>query len=342
MTSNTLTKLVSTFLLAISIFLLDYNIELGVAGGVPYIALVLTALWYKDSRISILLGVIGILLTILGFYLSPSGGELWKVLLNRFYAIGAIAIVTFFVYYQRKIEEQMKRRNFELEKANKELEEFSYVAAHDLKAPLIGVNTLLNMIKDEDIVGEASKKIFGMVKTSFTGLQSTVVSLNEIIAIKATLGEVKEQLNFEKVFEEIKEGLAYQIDANGVVINKDFLQCPEIKYSKLQLRSVMHNLLDNAIKYRDPNRPLQIEVKTELINNTIRFSMADNGLGFDSANPPEKVLGLFNRLHTHVEGQGVGLYAINSLVSSNGGKIEIESELGRGTTFKVYLKGRGE
>ena len=96
-------KICFTILVGLAIFILDLSLPLGVAGGVPYVAFVLVGLLYSNKRVTILLGVIAIFLTILGFYLSPVGEQaLWKTLLNRFYAIFAIVVLTVFVYFYKK------------------------------------------------------------------------------------------------------------------------------------------------------------------------------------------------------------------------------------------------
>jgi len=82
---------------------------------------------------------------------------------------------------------------------------------------------------------------------------------------------------------------------------------------------------------------LEIEVRTEISNGSVCFIMKDNGLGFDTKKDIKMVTGLFKRLHTHVEGKGVGMYIVNSIVDTHGGKIEIESEPNKGTIFRVQL-----
>jgi signal transduction histidine kinase len=95
--------------------------------------------------------------------------------------------------------------------------------------------------------------------------------------------------------------------------------------------------LSNAIKYRSINRPLKIKIKTYKENNFLILSITDNGLGINY-NQQSKLFTMFKRLHSHVEGTGIGLYIIKRIVENNQGKIEVQSEEGKGTTFKVYLQ----
>ena len=114
-------------------------------------------------------------------------------------------------------------------------------------------------------------------------------------------------------------------------------QVPEIPFSKKNLRSILFNLLSNAVKYRSPDRDLEIAIRTEQSEHFIILSIQDNGLGLDPNNINDIFL-KFNRKHDHVEGTGIGLYLIERIITNAGGKIEVESELGKGSVFRVYLK----
>jgi signal transduction histidine kinase len=340
-------KVLLTILVGVAVFILDYFTELGVAGGVPYVAFVLMALWYKDKKISILLGVTGILLTILGFYLSPEGGELWKVLLNRIYAVFVISMVTTFAYFQKQsqqkikefnriLEQRVTERTSELEKANKELEEFAFVASHDLKAPLSNIQSLIMLIDHANGIVENSKGIFEKLKSSVEQTCATLLSLNEVIALKNTYKAKNERLSFDEVLNNVTQSIEEQIKSFNVTINADFSECTHVNYPPLHLQSIMLNLLTNAIKFKKQNTDPVIQIKTTIIDGKACLIMKDNGLGFDVRKHKDKIFGLFKRL-THVEGKGVGLHIIKLIVDSHNGKIVTISELNKGTTFKIYL-----
>ena len=232
---------------------------------------------------------------------------------------------------------KVKTYTKQIESKNKELEEFSYVAAHDLKAPVTNIKILSDMINSETIIDEQSNEVFGKLKNSIEQLNKTVVSLNDVISFKSTLGYKKEKLNFVEIFDEIKESITEQLVKSKATINADFSECPEIEYPVLHLKSILQNLLTNAVKYRDPDKTLIIQVKTTAYNGSVCLSVKDNGLGFDASRYSEKVFGLFKRLHTGVEGMGVGMYIVKSIVDSHGGRIEVESKPQEGALFNVYF-----
>jgi signal transduction histidine kinase len=128
-----------------------------------------------------------------------------------------------------------------------------------------------------------------------------------------------------------------KIASSGATITTDFSQVNTLHFSKKNLRSVVYNLLSNAVKYRYKNRASEIFLKTEKQNKYIVLSIADNGLGIHK-HGKEKVFTMFKRFHDHVEGTGIGLYIVKRIMDNAGGKIEVESEVGKGTTFRMYFK----
>ncbi|MEQ6118036.1 PAS domain-containing sensor histidine kinase [Reichenbachiella sp. MALMAid0571] len=232
---------------------------------------------------------------------------------------------------------KVKLYSRQIESKNRELAEFSYVAAHDLKAPVTNLTILSDMINDEAFTNKQGSELFGKLKKNIEKVYKTVFSLNDVINFKTTLKDEKEWLKFEEIFSEIKEGITEQLEAAKATIKVDFSKCPEIEYPTLHLKSVMQNLLTNAVKYKNPDKILDIEVKTNVHNGRVCFTIKDNGLGFDAEKYGKKMFRLFKRLHTHVEGKGVGMYIVKSIVDAHGGKIEVISKPNKGALFNVYL-----
>ena len=240
------------------------------------------------------------------------------------------------------LEQRVEERTLELEKRNRELQEFSFVAAHDLKAPLTNLGALISMIEQADGVDEHCKAVFEKLKVSVNQMETVLYALNDIIALKETLKDKKEQVNFEEMFNEVKESIAVQLKTAQATLKTDFSKCSEINYPPVHLRSIMQNLLTNAVKFKHADKALQVNVKTNVSNGGVTLTVKDNGLGFNMKEYKDKLFGLFQRLHPHIEGRGVGLYILKSIVDSHGGKIEVKSEGGKGATFKVYLtNGKG-
>ena len=224
-----------------------------------------------------------------------------------------------------------------LEITNKELEEFSYVAAHDLKSPISNLKGLITVMESCDGIKEDSLIFFDKVKLSVDLLNKKVESLNKIIMMTRNNDESFEFLSFDEIFSEIMDGMNEALEDQTIKINIDFLDCPTICYPRIHLQSIMTNLLTNAIKYRKANTELQINVKTLSESGRPCLIFEDNGLGIDLVLQKDKLFGLFKRFHTHVEGTGIGLHLVNSIVKSHKGKIHLQSEVNKGTTFKILL-----
>jgi signal transduction histidine kinase len=111
----------------------------------------------------------------------------------------------------------------------------------------------------------------------------------------------------------------------------------QITFSIRKLRSIIYNLLSNAIKFRSPERRPKIFIKTEREDNFIIISIKDNGIGIDP-NKQEAIFSKYFRLENQIEGTGVGLYLVKGIVINAGGKILVESQVGKGSEFKVYLR----
>ena len=103
------------------------------------------------------------------------------------------------------------------------------------------------------------------------------------------------------------------------------------------IHSIIYNIISNAIKYKSPERKPEIQVKIYQEDNNIILIIADNGLGIDLPHQRDKVFGLYKRFHFHTEGKGVGLYTVKTQVEILGGKIDVQSDVDKGTTFKISL-----
>ncbi|MBX9851972.1 MAG: GHKL domain-containing protein [Cytophagaceae bacterium] len=108
--------------------------------------------------------------------------------------------------------------------------------------------------------------------------------------------------------------------------------------SRTCLKSIIYNLLSNAIKYRSPQRNPIVEFKTEMSHDCLCLLIKDNGLGIDLQRNKQKLFSIFKRFHDHVEGAGIGLYTVKKLVEKFEGNIDVESEPGVGTTFRINFR----
>jgi len=241
-----------------------------------------------------------------------------------------------------RVNEELKQALKRLETNNKYLEQFAYISAHDIKAPIITIAGLTNLMKTSNAVKDEHQQILGMLTNSIRKMQQTNHSLNDILKLRKNLltkeygpGKVRPLQN---ILDDVLDGLQHEIKAANALVEADLDDLAKTSFNYVYLKGILYNLLNNAIKYRDPKRPLRVKLTALKTNeNAYRFIVEDNGLGFDAEKNKAKLFGIFKRFHAHVEGSGVGLHMVKSIVDEYNGNIEIQSEPGKGTRFVIDL-----
>jgi signal transduction histidine kinase len=215
-----------------------------------------------------------------------------------------------------------------------------YAASHDLKAPISNIEALITALFEE--IPENTKKnkdlltIKTMLIDSVEKFRTTILDLTTIA--KAQVAEsYTETISIKDVVDEVKANLGKLIEENRPTFLEDYSKAPSIKFSKKNLRSILQNLISNAIKYKSLDNIPVVLISTERRNDFFILKVQDNGLGIKEEDK-NKVFAMYNRLHSHVEGTGIGMTIVARIVDNNGGRVTIDSEVGKGTTFTVYLK----
>lgn len=248
---------------------------------------------------------------------------------------------TYALSLNQVLEERVEERTLELTRKNRDLDNFIYTASHDLKAPISNIEGLMNLLHkalSED--SRNSKKfiqIHEMINESIDRFKNTIKDLTEVAKAQNDQNADANLLSFQELFEEVKSDISTAIGKSGAVLEADFSRAPQVVYSRKNLRSILYNLISNAIKYRSPSRNPHVKITSWPEQEHIMLEVADNGLGIRQEDQ-KKVFGMFKRLHTHVEGTGVGMAIVKRIIENSGGMIHIESELGKGSTFRVYFK----
>lgn len=234
--------------------------------------------------------------------------------------------------------DELSGKNNELLRINNDLDSFVYTASHDLKSPIANMEGLATLLRDilQGKLEEEDMKVLDMVQHSINKLKGTIADLAEITKVQKELQSSLEPLSFNGMLQDILLDLDVAINEAEATVTID-LQVENITYARKNLRSIIYNLVSNAIKYKAPDRKPEVSLKTYEEDQYVVLEVQDNGLGIKEEQQ-HKLFTMFKRLHTHVEGTGIGLYIIKRIIENNGGKIEVSSKLGKGTTFKVYFK----
>jgi len=238
---------------------------------------------------------------------------------------------------QKVKNEELTKKNRELLKINTDLDNFIYSASHDLKAPVANLEGLMNILKRRigDGIPSSETEILEMMDTSVHKLRSTINDLAEITKAQKGLEKKMSEITIEEVLEEVISDLDKMVAEAGAKIIKQ-IEVKTIYQVKGNLRTILYNLLTNAIKYRSSDRKLIVGIKSYCEDNCVVLVISDNGMGL-SGHQLDKLFVMFRRFHSHVEGTGIGLYIIKRIIENSGGKIKAESQLGEGTVFKIYF-----
>jgi len=238
---------------------------------------------------------------------------------------------------RNKAEEEREQLIEDLTSRNQDLSQFAYITSHNLRAPLSNLIGLIDIL-NYDLLDEYNKTIVDMFKDSALKLNETIYDLTQMLSIKSNKNINIENISVVRIFKKVCNSFTKQIHTMGISIHTDF-QCEMIPFNKSYLESVLMNLMSNAVKYCSENRPLKIEVSTKLdTNGDIILTFSDNGMGIDLIKHKDRIFGLNERFHSHVNGSGVGLFITKTQINSLGGDITVKSEVDKGSTFTVTIK----
>ena len=231
--------------------------------------------------------------------------------------------------------EQMLKELIEI---NKELKQFSYITTHNLRAPLTNLLSICKLLDTDNITDNRTLKLIEGFKSSTNHLNDTLNDLISILIIKENINITKDHLNFQEKLDKVKSFLSIQLSEEQVVIEADFEEMPTVKFTNVYLESIFLNLLTNAIRFKHPERSPIVKIKTSKNRDgKTQLTFADNGIGMNMKLEmiKDRIFGLYQRFHNNTEGKGIGLYLLYSQITALGGKIEVDSEEGVGTTFTI-------
>ncbi|RNI21870.1 PAS domain-containing sensor histidine kinase [Rufibacter latericius] len=239
---------------------------------------------------------------------------------------------------ERRRNEELTQKNQELIRINNDLDTFVYTASHDLKSPISNLEGLLFALQEDlGSAVEQHSQILSLMHGSLVSLRKVISDLGEITKLEPEK-QNSEQVHIPGLVAEVQMNLRSLIQNAGAQINLQDFQFQELFYSRKNLRSILHNLISNAIKYADPSKTPQVSIRTFLSDKGEHaIVVEDNGLGIPE-NQLGKIFGMFKRSHDHVEGSGLGLFLVKKILDNSGDRIEVESEEGKGSIFTVYFK----
>lgn len=256
---------------------------------------------------------------------------------------------------RKKTEKELKEYSRKLEKSNRDLEEFAYVASHDLHEPLRKITSFANILKskyDALIDNDGLDYLTRMISAT-TRMKNLIDDLLEYSRVTADRSSYT-SVNLNEIVKDVLCDLEIQIkETNALITIKDL---PSVEADSTQMRQLMQNLINNAVKFHKPGESPVIAVNAEILKDERnlsdrineddnkdltdfwKISIEDNGIGFDQELLP-RILDVFQRLHDHdkYKGNGIGLAICRRIVEGHGGRISARSEPGKGSVFSFTL-----
>jgi signal transduction histidine kinase len=233
---------------------------------------------------------------------------------------------------------ELQESNRQLTRTNVDLDTFVYTASHDLKAPITNIESIVQALRDTLPSAVQQDKLVAhlleLLDATVTRFQFTITQLTDISRLQLAHVGPAEPVNLATVVEDVCLDLAPAIRTAQTQLTVEVAPELQVSFSPANLRSIVYNLLSNAIKYCAPERLSQVRVRAEQTSHTVVLTVQDNGLGLNELQQ-RQLFGLFQRLHTHVAGTGVGLYISKRLIENAGGTITVQSQPNEGTTFTV-------
>lgn len=213
------------------------------------------------------------------------------------------------------------------------LEDFNHIVSHNLRSPVANMTTLIDLLRESE--GEEQKDtILGHLESTANNLQEQLNELMDVVDIIHGYGQTIEEISIQDAIDLACNSLNGEIIKQGAKVTMN-LEWDTIKYSKQYLDSILLNLVSNAIKYSSDERQPEIKISTMFVDGCRTLFVEDNGLGIDLETNGSRLFKLRSQVHRERKGNGVGLFFIKEQIEALGGEITVQSEVNKGSVFKV-------
>lgn len=237
----------------------------------------------------------------------------------------------------KKLEKKLQNSTDIVKKQNNRLFNFANIVSHNLKAYSGNLESLLNLYENSDSEKEKAE-IWAYLKCTSSNFMATVEDLSEIVKLKSQEEINYTDLNLNEFIQKAINILRVEVKESKGIIKNRVEDEIIIKANPAYLESILLNILSNSIKYRNPEKPLEIELNCQSKEKRIVLSIKDNGLGIDLKKYGKDLFEMYKTFHGNADAQGIGLFITKYQVEAMGGEISVESEVGKGAVFKVNFR----
>lgn len=219
---------------------------------------------------------------------------------------------------------------------NYRLKSFTYITSHNIRSHAANISSIVQLLakeRDED----TRETLLEMLIVATHQLNQTIEDVNHILTIHDVEHQEFSNCSVRPLASEVILYLQGLLDSEGARVRVSIPEEASVFVVESYLRSVLFHLLTNAIKYRHPDRQLEIDIRAVLDNGVWVLSVGDNGLGIDLKRYGEKMFSMYKTFHGNEDARGFGLFLVRSQVEAMGGRIEVASDPGKGSTFRIYF-----
>lgn len=224
---------------------------------------------------------------------------------------------------------------------NKKLINFAHIVSHNLRSHAANFSMLLDFLMEEKDDSE-KKKILDMLIDASDHLIVSLENLNEVVDININVNLDKKPIPLKNKIDSVSKNLSAYLKNNNTSIINQVCDTVEIRVIPAYVDSILMNLVTNAVKYQDPKRNAVVTLNAMSENGYTVLSVTDNGLGIDLNKYGDKIFGMYKTFHNHCDARGMGLYIIKNQIEAMNGKIGVESQVGIGSTFKIYFNEKNQ
>lgn len=236
----------------------------------------------------------------------------------------------------KEIENQLNKSFHLVTEQNKRLLNFSYIVSHNLRSHTSNITSIIGLIETADSKDEIEQMV-QLLKTVSYSLNETMLNLNQVVNIQTNIGLVTESLNLKQYINNTITILSDQITAKEVEIITSVPDNEHINYNPAYLESILHNLVSNAIRYSSIDKKPIINISYQEEGENKILQVSDNGIGIDLECNAHKIFGMYKTFTNNKDSKGIGLFITKNQIEAMGGYITVESELNKGTTFKISI-----
>lgn len=248
---------------------------------------------------------------------------------------------------RKRMEEMLKEKNQQLKttsnelgRRNERLLEFAQIVSHNLRSPLSSIKGLSELYFGSDV--QDRDQAVEYIKDVCDKALETIDDLNRVLKMQQDDRIKSATVQFGQVFESVSELLKISLLEKNVILETDFVSAPSISYPPVFLENILLNLLSNAIKFVSETEKPKVTIRTERNGGNVVLHFTDNGLGIDLSKHRSDIFSFGKTFHNNKNSKGVGLFLVKNQIRTMGDEITIDSEVNKGTTFKIVFKNQYE